>query len=83
MIPACSFYSLKEVHGYMILAYGVTLPVEEPGGLERALSGGGVVRTMEHGVGTSGTAATCSGTCATAEGVVSVFWHCSVVPCHT
>jgi hypothetical protein len=40
MIPACSFYSLKEVQGYMMLAYGVTLPVEGPGGLGRALSGG-------------------------------------------
>jgi hypothetical protein len=36
-----------------------------------------------HGVGTSGTAVTCSGTCATAEGVVSVFCHCSDVLCHT
>jgi hypothetical protein len=35
-----------------------------------------------HGVGTSGTAATCSGACATAEGVVSVFLHCSDVLCH-
>jgi hypothetical protein len=25
MIPACSFYSLKEVQGYKILACGVTL----------------------------------------------------------
>jgi hypothetical protein len=47
MIPACSFYSLKEVQGYMMLAYGVTLPVEEPRGLGRALSGGGVVYTVE------------------------------------
>jgi hypothetical protein len=36
-----------------------------------------------HGIGTSGTAATCSGACATAKGVVSIFWHCSDVPCHT
>jgi hypothetical protein len=47
MIPACPFYSLKEVQGYMMLAYGVSLLVEERGGLERALSGGGVVCTME------------------------------------
>jgi hypothetical protein len=47
MIPTCSFYSLKEVQCYMMLAYGVTLPVEEPRGLGRALSGGGVVCTME------------------------------------
>jgi hypothetical protein len=37
MIHACSFYSLKEVQGYMMLAYGVTLPVEEPGGLRKGL----------------------------------------------
>jgi hypothetical protein len=36
-----------------------------------------------HGVGTSGTAATCPGMCATAEGVVSIFWYCSDVPYHT
>jgi hypothetical protein len=83
MIPACSFYSLKEVQGYMMLAYGVTLPVEEPGGLERALSGGSVVCTVEACIGTSGTTATCFGTCATAEGVVSIFWHCSNMPCYT
>jgi hypothetical protein len=59
MIPICSFYS-PEVQCYMMLAYGVSLSVEKPGGLERALSGGGVVCT----------AATCSGTCTTAEGVV-------------
>jgi hypothetical protein len=47
MIPACSFYSLREVQGYMMLAYGVTLPVEEPRGLGRALSGGGMVCTVE------------------------------------
>jgi hypothetical protein len=27
MIPACSFYSLKEVQGYKMLVYGVTLLV--------------------------------------------------------
>jgi hypothetical protein len=47
MIPACSFYSLKEVQGYMMLVHGVTLPVEEPGDLGRALFGGGVVCTVE------------------------------------
>jgi hypothetical protein len=47
MIPACAFYSLKEVQGYKILAYGVTLLVEEPGGLGRALSGGDVTGTVE------------------------------------
>jgi hypothetical protein len=47
MIPACSFYSLKEVQGYMMLVYGVSLLVEEPGGLGRALLGGGVVCTVE------------------------------------
>jgi hypothetical protein len=31
----------------MMLAYGVTLPVEEPGDLRRALSGGGVVCIVE------------------------------------
>jgi hypothetical protein len=41
------FYSLKEVQGYMMLMYDVTLLVEEPGGLERALSGGGMVCTVE------------------------------------
>jgi hypothetical protein len=29
-IPACFFYSLKEVQGYKMLAYGVTLLVEDP-----------------------------------------------------
>jgi hypothetical protein len=47
MIPACFFYSLKEVQGYKMLAYGVTLLVEEPGVLGRALSGDDVVHTME------------------------------------
>jgi hypothetical protein len=47
MIPTCSFYRLKEVQGYKILACGVTLLVEEPRGLGRALSGGDVVRTVE------------------------------------
>jgi hypothetical protein len=47
MIPVCSFYSLKEVQGYKMLAYGVTLLVEEPGGLGRALSGGDVASTVE------------------------------------
>jgi hypothetical protein len=36
MIPTCSFYSLKEVQGYMMLVFGVSLRVEEPRGLERA-----------------------------------------------
>jgi hypothetical protein len=36
-----------------------------------------------HGVGTSGTVAMYSGMCATAEGVISVFWYCSDVPYHT
>jgi hypothetical protein len=31
----------------MMLVLGVTLPMEEPGGLRRALSGGGVVCTVE------------------------------------
>jgi hypothetical protein len=31
----------------MMLAYGVILPVEEPGGLGKALFGGGVVCTVE------------------------------------
>jgi hypothetical protein len=47
MILACSFYRLKEVQGYKMLACGVTLLVEEPRGLERALSGGDVVHTAE------------------------------------
>jgi hypothetical protein len=47
MISVCSFYSLKEVQGYMMLVFGVSLPVEEPGGLGRALSGGGVICTVE------------------------------------
>jgi hypothetical protein len=47
MIPACFFYRLKEVQGYKMLAYGVTLLVEEPGGLGKALSGGNVVSTVE------------------------------------
>jgi hypothetical protein len=47
MIPACSFYSLKEVQGYMMLVFGVSLLVEEPGHLERALSGGSMICTVE------------------------------------
>jgi hypothetical protein len=47
MTPAHSFYRLKEVQGYKMLAYDVTLLVEEPGGLGRALSGGDVVCTVE------------------------------------
>jgi hypothetical protein len=47
MTLVCPFYSLKEVQGYMMLACGVTLSMEEPGGLGRALSSGGVVCTME------------------------------------
>jgi hypothetical protein len=47
MILACPFYRLKEVQGYKMLAGGVTLPVEEPRGLGRALSGDDVVRTVE------------------------------------
>jgi hypothetical protein len=43
VIPACSFYSLKEVQGYMMLAYGVTLSR----GLGRALSGGDMACTVE------------------------------------
>jgi hypothetical protein len=81
--PCILLYSLKEVQGYIMLAYGVTLPVEEPRGLRRALSSGGVVCTVEAWHRYCGTTATCSSTCATAEGVVSVFWHTSIVPCHT
>jgi hypothetical protein len=47
MIPACFFYSLKEVQGLQNVAYGVTLLVEEPGGLGSVLSGGDVVRTVK------------------------------------
>jgi hypothetical protein len=47
MILACSFYSLKEVQCYMMLAYGVTLLVKEPRGLGRALSVGDVAYTVE------------------------------------
>jgi hypothetical protein len=47
MISACSFYSLKEVQGYMMLAYGVTLLMKESGGLGRALSGGDVACAVE------------------------------------
>jgi hypothetical protein len=47
MISACSFYSLKEVQGYRILAYCVIFLVEEPRGLGRALSGGDMVCTVE------------------------------------
>jgi hypothetical protein len=36
-----------------------------------------------HGGGTSGTAATCPGMCATVGGVVSLLRRCSDVPCHT
>jgi hypothetical protein len=43
MIPACSFYSLKEVQSYKMLACGVTISR----GLGRALSGGSVVCTVE------------------------------------
>jgi hypothetical protein len=31
----------------MTLVFGVSLPVEDPGGLGRALSGGGVICTVE------------------------------------
>jgi hypothetical protein len=44
MIPACFFYSLKEVQGYMIVGIWCDLA---GGGLGRALSGGGVVCTVE------------------------------------
>jgi hypothetical protein len=83
MIPACSFYSLKEVQGYKVLACGVTLLVEKPGGLGRALSSGDVVRTVEVwrryfwyccyvlGMGT------------TTGGVVSILRCCSDAPCYT
>jgi hypothetical protein len=81
--PCILLYSLKEVRGYMMLAYGVTLPVEEPRGLRRPYLVAAWSALWRHGIGTSGTAATCSSTCATAEGVVSVFWHSSVVLCHT
>jgi hypothetical protein len=47
VILACSFYSFKEVQGYMMLVCGMTLLVEEPGGLGRALSGGDVACTVE------------------------------------
>jgi hypothetical protein len=47
MIPTCSFYSLKEVQGYKMLVYGVTSLVKKPGRLKRALSGGGMVHTVE------------------------------------
>jgi hypothetical protein len=47
MIHACPFYRLKEVQGYKMLAGGVTLLVEEPRGLRRALSGDDMVRTVE------------------------------------
>jgi hypothetical protein len=67
----------------MMLAYGVTLSVEEPRGLGRAFLMAVWSALWRHGIGTSGTAVTCSGTCATTEGVVSVFWHCSDVPYHT
>jgi hypothetical protein len=47
MILACSFYRLKEVQGYKMLVCGMTLLVEEPRGLRRALSSGDVVCTVE------------------------------------
>jgi hypothetical protein len=47
MIPECFFYSLKEVQSYMMFVFDVSLPGEEPGGLGRALSGGGVICTVE------------------------------------
>jgi hypothetical protein len=47
VIPACSFHSFKEVQGYMMLACGMILLVEELGGLERALSGGDVACIVE------------------------------------
>jgi hypothetical protein len=48
VVPACPFYSLKEVQGYRMLVRGVILVGErEPRGLGRALSGGDVIRTVE------------------------------------
>jgi hypothetical protein len=38
---------------------------------------------QRHGVGTSGTAATCPDMCAIVEGVISVLWCCSDAPYHT
>jgi hypothetical protein len=58
-VPACSFYSLKEVQCYKMLVCGAILE------RERAEASGGPYpmaswpALWRHGVGTSGTAATC------------------------
>jgi hypothetical protein len=83
MIPACFFYSLKEVYGYKRLVYGVILLVEKPRGLGRALSGGVVVHTVEAWRRYFWYCCYVSGMGITIEGVVSVFWCCSDAPCHS
>jgi hypothetical protein len=46
-VPACSFYSFKEVQGDKMFVGSVILVEEGARGLGRALSGGGVVCTVE------------------------------------
>jgi hypothetical protein len=47
MVPACSFYSLKEVQGYKMFVRGRSLLEKQPQGLGGALSDGDVVCTVE------------------------------------
>jgi fructose-1,6-bisphosphatase/sedoheptulose 1,7-bisphosphatase-like protein len=57
--------------------------VEEPGGLERALSGGDVAATMEAWCWYFWHCCYMSGIGTTVEGVVSVFRRCSDATCHS
>jgi hypothetical protein len=82
-VPACSFYSLKEVQGYKMLVRGRSLLEKPPRGLEGPYPAATWSALWRHGIGTSGTAATWLGMRATAEGVVSVFQYCSDVLRHT
>jgi hypothetical protein len=46
-VPACSFYSLKELQGYKMLVRGRSLLEKQPRGLGGALSGDDMVCTVE------------------------------------
>jgi hypothetical protein len=81
MIPACSFYSLKEVQGYMMLVCGVTFVGGGASGEPYLVATWSAL--WRHGVGTFGTVAMCLGMGTTVGGVVSVLRCCSDAPCHT
>jgi hypothetical protein len=82
-VPACSFYSLKEVQGYKMLVHGRSLLEKQPQGLGGPYPVATLYALWRHGVGTSGTPATWLGMRAIVEGVVSVFRYCSDVPRHS